>query len=392
MKTYKEMISTNIPYCRSVFTLAATFVFSGFLSCSNHDSHSDEGESEEHEHSSEEIILSPHSAHRFGVKTELVADCKLPRVVRAWGALEAVPGTGRQILSARSAGIVSLSPRAVAGASLRPGERIATISGKGVAGGDANAVAAEELAAAQKELERIEPLRNEGIVSERDYQAALSAVKRLSAAYSGNGSGSGVVASQKATVIKVNVADGEWVEAGTPIVETSTDSRLLLRVDFPLAMRNIADKIIDANFATADSPDKVKSVSLLGGSVVADTKGTAATSGNYMPIYFSIPNDGSLSQGMYTDVWVILEDENTGTGCTIPTGAVVESEGEYFAYVKVDDHGYEKRRLSLGVTDGKIVEVLSGLSPSDSIVTNGAMILKMAENSGKIPEGHSHNH
>ncbi|MDE5704529.1 efflux RND transporter periplasmic adaptor subunit [Muribaculum sp.] len=154
----------------------------------------------------------------------------------------------------------------------------------------------------------------------------------------------------------------------------------------------MANKIIDANFATADSPDKVKSVSLLGGSVVADTKGTAATTGNYMPIYFSIPNDGSLSQGMYTDVWVILEDENAGTGCTIPTGAVVESEGEYFAYVKVDDHGYEKRRLSLGVTDGKIVEVLSGLSPSDSIVTNGAMILKMAENSGKIPEGHSHNH
>ena len=150
--------------------------------------------------------------------------------------------------------------------------------------------------------------------------------------------------------------------------------------------------IVDANFATADSPDNVKSVSMLGGSIIADTKGTAATNGNYMPIYFSIPNDGSLSQGVYTDVWVILEDDNDVTGSTIPVEAVVESEGEYFAYVKVDDHGYEKRRLSLGVTDGKIVEVKAGLVPSDSVVTNGAMILKMAENSGKIPEGHSHNH
>ncbi|WP_290137460.1 efflux RND transporter periplasmic adaptor subunit [Muribaculum intestinale] len=391
MKTNQAMIPTNIHYCRSVLTLAATFVFSGLISCTGHDNHA-ESESEEHEHSSEEIILSPHSAHRFGVKVEQVADCKLPRIVRAWGALEAVPGTGRQILSSRSAGIVRLSSRAVAGASLRPGERVATVSGKGIAGGDANAVASEELAAAQKELERIEPLRNEGIVSERDYQSALSTVKRLSAAYSGNGSGSAVTASQKATIIKVNVADGEWVEAGTPVVETSTDSRLLLRVDLPLSMRNVAGMIVDANFATADSPDNVKSVSMLGGSIIEDTKGTAATNGNYMPIYFSIPNDGSLSQGVYTDIWVILEDDNDVTGSTIPVEAVVESEGEYFAYVKVDDHGYEKRRLSLGVTDGKIVEVKAGLVPSDSVVTNGAMILKMAENSGKIPEGHSHNH
>ena len=53
-----------------------------------------------------------------------------------------------------------------------------------------------------------------------------------------------------------------------------------------------------------------------------------------MPIYFSIPNDGSLSQGVYTDIWVILEDDNDVTGSTIPVEAVVESEGEYFAYVK----------------------------------------------------------
>ena len=136
---------------------------------------------------------------------------------RHWATNTVIPFGGH------SSAVVTCSRRRIA-TSRRT--RVATVSGKGIAGGDANAVASEELAAAQKELERIEPLRNEGIVSERDYQSALSTVKRLSAAYSGNGSGSAVTASQKATIIKVNVADGEWVEAGTPVVETSTDSRL----------------------------------------------------------------------------------------------------------------------------------------------------------------------
>lgn len=392
MKTVQAMKYMNLPYWRSVLALAATFALTGMTSCSAHDSHGADEAKDEHEHSDEEIILSPHSAHRFGVEVERVADCKVPRIVPAWGTLESIPGVGRQILSSRSAGIVRLSSRAVNGATLRPGECIATVSGKGIAGGDANAIAAEELDAARKELERIEPLRAEGIVSERDYQAALANVKRLQATYSGNSSGSSVTAPQKATVTKVLVADGQWIDAGTPILETATDGRLLLRVDFPLSKRNLADRISDANFATADAPDMVRSVSGLGGSVVPDTRSGTAANGNYMPVYFSVPNDGSLSPGVYADVWVILADDGAETACTIPVGAVVESEGEHFAYVKIDDHGYEKRRLTLGVTDGRNIEVKSGLTDADSVVTNGAMILKMAENSGKIPEGHSHQH
>ncbi len=379
----------NIPYCRSAYALTATFVFSSLISCSVHDDHKDESRDE---HSAEEIVLSPHSAELFGVEISRVGDSETQNVIPAWGVLEALPGTGRQILSSRSSGIVRLSPAIVVGALLRPGESIASVSGKGMAGGDANAIAAEELDAAKKELARIEPLRKDGIVSEREYQAALANVRKLSASYSGHATGSGVVAPQKATVTKILVADGQWVDAGAPIVETATDSRLLLKVDFPLSMRGYVDRINDANFITPDNSDQVRSVGGLGGSFLSDMKGSSAAVGAYMPVYFSVPNDGSLVAGSYADVWVKLSNDSIGKTCLIPCGAVVETEGEHFAYVKVGDHGYEKRRLKLGVTDGKNVEVRSGLMADDSVVINGAMILKMAENSGKIPEGHSHNH
>lgn len=382
------MTYLNIPYCRSVYALTAIFVFSGLVSCSGHD----DKDKNHDEHSAEEIVLSPHSAERFGVEVARVGDGEAQSVVPAWGVLEALPGTGRQILSSRSSGIVKLSPAAVVGASLRPGESIASVSGKGMAGGDPNAIAAEELAAAKKELARIEPLRKDGIVSERDYQAALANVRKLSAAYSGHATGSSVIAPQKATVTKILVTDGQWVDAGAPIVETATDSRLLLKVDFPLSMRKAVDRIADANFVTPDNPEQVRSVSELGGSFLSDMKSPSASVGAYMPVYFSLSNDGSLVAGSYADVWVKLRNDSIAKVCVIPFRAVVETEGEYFAYVKIGDHGYEKRRLTLGVTDGKNVEVVSGLMPEDSVVFNGAMILKMAENSGKIPEGHSHNH
>ena len=378
-------------YHRNVATVVSALLMSGITSCTGHDSHND-GQKKDHE-DTDEIILSPQSAARLGVVSTPVDSCMTRRILPVWGVLESQPGIGRQILSAKSSGIIRLSSRAVPGATLAAGERIADINGAEIAGGDLNAIAATELEAAKKELARIEPLRNDGIVSEKDYQAALANVKRLKASYAGVAVGSVVTAPQKSIVTQVLVTDGEWVEAGTPIMETTADSRLLLRVDVPLSRRDVVAEIIDANFRTADRDD-VNTVSSLGGKLLTDMHGSSASNGGYMPVYFSLSNDGTLSAGMYADVWLVLSSEkgNVKPSMMIPNTAVIENEGEYFAYVKIDDHGYEKRHLTLGVNDGKNIEVKSGLSFGDNLVTEGAMIVKMAENNGKVPEGHTHNH
>ena len=61
-------------------------------------------------------------------------------------------------------------------------------------------------------------------------------------------------------------------------------------------------------------------------------------------------------------------------------------------YVKLDDECYEKRMVKLGLSNGNEVEIVSGLTRRDEVVSRGAIIVKLAEASGAVPEGHSHNH
>ena len=60
--------------------------------------------------------------------------------------------------------------------------------------------------------------------------------------------------------------------------------------------------------------------------------------------------------------------------------------------VKLDEECYEKRLVTIGNSNGDEIEILSGLTRKDEVVTKGAIIVKLAESSGAVPEGHSHNH
>ena len=48
--------------------------------------------------------------------------------------------------------------------------------------------------------------------------------------------------------------------------------------------------------------------------------------------------------------------------------------------------------MELGATDGARREILSGIKNGDKVVTAGTTYVRLAESSGAVPEGHSHNH
>ena len=47
--------------------------------------------------------------------------------------------------------------------------------------------------------------------------------------------------------------------------------------------------------------------------------------------------------------------------------------------------------VKTGMSNGINIEILSGIDPGMEIVTKGAVIVKLAANSGAVP-GHSHEH
>ena len=336
----------------------------------------------------DEIMLSPEKAAKLGVEVTEVSPAQFSEVVTVSGGLTSSP-SAQSTVTARSAGIVNLSSSAFPGSAVTRGQTIATVSGEGMAGGDANESARVALAAAKRELDRLTPLHKDGIVSTRDYNAALMAYETAKAA-AGNAVSAGSVATAPTSgvVTALMVNQGQYVEAGAPIAQIAASSTLTLRANLPERMIAFLSKVNGARFRTAYS-EEVYDISDFNGRRSTDGRSAVAQQG-YFPVYFTLSNNGTLSAGSFCEVY--LTGESRDGVVSVPVSALSEQQGEYFVYVQVHDDAYDKRPVKLGADAGDRVEILSGLKDGDKVVTSGTTFVRLAETSGAVPEGHSHNH
>lgn len=346
--------------------------------------HDEDGGNEEHH--SDEIVINPETAKELGVATTTLEPSEFAEVLKVSGTLT-LSTSDESVAATTSAGILTLKAGIVPGATVTAGQIIATVSSTAMTGGDPNAAAKTALDAARRELDRITPLHKEGIVSTRDYNAALAAYESARAAYSGTPAGGVAKAPTSGVITSVDATTGQYVEAGQTIASIGNGRSLVLRADVPVQQRNFIDKITSANIVVPGS-DSTISLSEVGGQLINTS--TAAASGGYIPVYFTLANTGQLTPG--TSVEVYLKGHLRDDALVIPRDAVTEQQGTYFAYVRLDEDCYRKCRVTIGNSDGSNVEILSGLNPGDKVVTSGAIIVKLAESSGAVPEGHSHNH
>ena len=103
-------------------------------------------------------------------------------------------------------------------------------------------------------------------------------------------------------------------------------------------------------------------------------------------------NVGGVLPGSYAEVYLLMQ---SGKPCiSLPVGAITEEQGLYFVYVaEPDEPGvFIKREVGIGRENGESVESLSGIKAGETVVTQGAMQVRLASMSGAVPEGHSHGH
>lgn len=358
--------------------------------------HNEHIESEGHNHEDEhektshngEIILEHTIAHRFGVQVMHLEPREFNEIIKVSGQIISAPGD-QGIASAQSAGIISISNGIVNGKQVKVGASIAYISSQKMAGGDPNTSAKANLDATKRELDRITPLHTDGIVSTKDFNAAKQAYELALAAYSGNASGSMVCAPISGVITQIFVQQGQFVNAGQPIAVISKNTKLTLRADLPEKYYHHIPTIKTANFRPSYS-DSILALEDVNGKIVTPSSSSSPAQTGYIPIYFSFDNDGSAIPGAFAEIYLVgATRPNT---IIVPTSAITEQQGKYFAYVQIDNNCYEKRLVSLGKSNGYEIEILSGLQAGDNVVSQGAIIIKLAEASGVIPEGHSHNH
>lgn len=352
-----------------------------------HDHSSETGSHEGHDHSSL-IELSEENAKRFGVKTEIVEASEFHEIIKTGGRIEST-ASDEGIATATRSGILTLSPNINAGVSIGAGTTIGTISSSHVQGGDPTVQAIAVRDAAKRELDRLKPLHDDGIVSTEEYNAALRAYEEAVAAVRITNQGSSTVKSPKSGVITQLLAQtGEYVETGRKIAVVSGNTRLTLKADVPERYINRIVGIESANFRSSSSDMTFNLDSLDGKLLSAGNSGVA--SNGYIPVFFSFRNNGSVAPGSFAEVY--LKSGKRDGIVSVPKEAIVEISGTKCVYSAHGSGHYIKHVVELGASDGKRVEIRSGLAPGEEVVVQGAQAVRMAETSATAVPGHTHNH
>ena len=145
-----------------------------------------------------------------------------------------------------------------------------------------------------------------------------------------------------------------------------------------------------ASYTTADAPETFIPILGEGGGRLVTLGRTVDSQTRRLPIVFEVPNpDGCLRIGMALEVYVATAQVEEAL--VIPMAAVVEADGGAVAFVQVAGETFARRDLTLGIRDGGVVQVVSGLTPGDRVVTQGAYAVRLASVSSTLPaHGHAH--
>jgi len=334
------------------------------------------------------IEFDEHRAKQFGVSTEKIIPSEFTDVIMVSGRIES-KASDEGVATATRSGILTLSPDINPGVRVSAGSVIGMISADKVQGGNPSAQARASRDAAKRELNRLAPLFKEGVVSADVYNDALRSYEEAEAALRTSSQGSGSIVSPKTGVITTLLAkSGEYVEVGQKVAVISGNTSLTLRADVPEKYIRELSAVETANFRPASSSD-VFLISELGGRMISNP-GTAVSENGYIPVYFSFGNNGSVAPGAFAEVW--LKSGVRHDVLSVPIEAVVEISGNKCVYSKHSEGHYVKHPVTLGASDGKRVEILSGLPEGEEVVVKGAHIVRMAETSSASVPGHTHNH
>ncbi|MBM6782131.1 efflux RND transporter periplasmic adaptor subunit [Bacteroides mediterraneensis] len=340
---------------------------------------------------SDEIILTPEKAKAAGVEAEAVHAGTFRNVIHTSGQILAAQGEEATVVAA-SSGVVSFSRKVAEGMQVGKGTELLSVSAAHIQDGDPVQKAKVAYEKAKEEYERAQKLVSSQIVSQKDFAALREAYENARLTYEAlkpSQSGKGVsVKSPIGGFIKTClVKEGDYVTVGQPLMTVTQTRRLVLKAEVSERYYAQLSQVTSANFQTPYN-NKVYSLENLGGKLLSFGKSSGDTS-YYVPVTFEFDNRGDMVPGSFVEVY-LLSGERNGV-LSLPVSALTEEQGVYFVYLKLDEECYKKQEVKLGASDGSRVEILSGIKDGDTVVTRGAIHVKLASASNAIP-AHTHNH
>lgn len=341
---------------------------------------------------SNEIIFKEELAKAVGLQTKVVEPAPFTDVIKTSGSILAAQGDETTVV-ATVPGIVTFGNLSfVDGAAVRKGQAILSLASNTLSDGNVAARAKYAYENAKKEYERMEQLVGDKIVSAKDFEQARLNYENAKVAYEAvagkqTANGVSVVSPMNGYLKNLQVKEGDYVAVGQPLATISQNSRLVLRAEVSEKYYQYLPAVQSANFRTPYD-DKVYKLSDLHGRMLSFGKASDANS-FYIPVTFEFDNKGAVIPGSFVEIYLLTSPMEEVL--SVPVSALIEEQGVYSVFIRLDEEGYQKREVKLGANNGSEVQILSGLKPGETVVTQGAYQIKLASASNAIP-AHTHNH
>ena len=360
--------------------------------------HEEAGHDHEHDHEHEEaanpgeVVFKEAHAKAVGLQTVTVAPGAFTQVIRTSGQVLAAQGE-ESVVVATVPGVVSFGSLPFTdGTAVRRGQQLLSIASNDLSEGDVAVRAKAAYEAAKQEYARMEALVADRIVSAKEFEQAKLNYANAKAAYEAvadkqTAKGVAVVAPLNGYLKNIQVKEGDYVAVGQPLATIAQSNRLMLRADVAERYYSSLPMVQSAHFKTPYDEQVYR---------LADLKGRLLSYGRasggdafFVPVTFEFDNKGAILPGSFVEVYLLTKPLEQVI--SVPVESLIEEQGLYSVYVRLDADCYRKQTVTLGANNGKEVQILSGLQGGEAVVTKGAHQVKLASASNAIP-AHSHHH
>ena len=241
--------------------------------------------------------------------------------------------------------------------------------------------------------ERMAKLAKENIVSQKALLDARNTFENARLVFENlqqnfNENGQAVHSPQQGYIKHLYVANGQYVNAGAPLVSITQNKNLFLKAEL---QHRFAGSLPFIKTATIHSltNDAVFTLEELNGEIVSFGKNVSDE--NYLiPMTFRVENRNSFILGSFVEIYLKAQAESEVL--TVPNAALIEEQGNFSVLLQRSPEKFEKREVKTGSTDGIRTAVLSGLSPEDRIVLKGATLVNLAGVSNTLDPHAGHVH
>lgn len=306
------------------------------------------------------------------------------------------PGAQNEVI-AKASGIVSFDDRnIIVGQSVKEGQNLFSLQCGGMMENSIHQYVIKtvnEYEKTSREYERKKALAENKIVSETELLEAKTAYENAAADYEhlrrNFSEDRQIVRAPISGYIKqIDVQNGQYVEAGQPMLTVSQNRKLLLKAELPASYYPYLKDITEANIREMNA-SHTYSMKELHGKLVSYGKSTD-TDNPLIPVIFEIDNSLDAIPGTFVNLYIKTGGETPRL--SVPNTAIVEEMGNFFVFVQLTPELFEKRNVRTGATDGFRTEIQEGLRNGERIVSKGAQIIKLSQGTGTLDPhaGHAH--